>query len=385
MIWSMDTEAASVEGALRASKDPSVFSNLLSEVKRMCEKLGRKAVLMEVCGSHTWAISHTGIRDLLKDSVDLISGPGCPVCVTSAGEVARMVELARTRGITTATFGDMLRVPGPNGSLEAARAEGHKIQVVYSAWDALELAKANPSWEVVFLGVGFETTAPATAVLLRAAREQGVHNLSLYSAHKTMLQAMRALLGAPDFAVDGLILPGHVSAVTGWRYFDFVGNEFDVPAAVSGFEACDIMYAVLTILGKIIGGDHSVSNCYPRAVSADGNVRAMAAIREVFESKASLWRGLGWVPDSGLEISEGFRDFDAARRYGLAPVSEEPEPPGCGCARVLTGRMKPYDCPLFGRACNPSRPVGPCMVSSEGSCSAYYSHSSCEGRQDGGF
>ena len=374
--------SSTVEEALQASRDPSIFSRLLEEVKRTVDKLGRKAVLMEVCGSHTWAISHTGIRDLLKDSVDLISGPGCPVCVTSAGEIARMVDLAKTRGVMTATFGDMLRVPGPKGSLEAARAEGHRIQVVYSAWDAIELAKANPTAEVVFLGVGFETTAPSAAVLVRACKEQGIRNLSLYSAHKTMPQALRSLLGAPDFAVDGLILPGHVSAVTGWRYFDFVGTEFGVPAAVSGFEACDILYAVLVILKKLVSGDHSISNCYQRAVSADGNVRAMAAIREVFETKASLWRGLGWVSDSGLEVSSNLKEFDAVSRFGLGPVSDEPEPPGCGCAKVLTGRVKPHDCPLFGIACNPSRPVGPCMVSSEGSCRAYYSY---EGRRDGGF
>ena len=369
-----ERETGVVERALRASKDPTVFASLLGEVRRASDRLGRKVVLMEVCGSHTWAISHTGIRDLLKDHVDLISGPGCPVCVTSAGETARMVDLARMPRVIVATFGDMLRVPGPKGSLEMARAEGHKVQVVYSAMDALDLARANPSSEVVFLGIGFETTAPSTAILLRAAKEQRVRNFSLYSAHKTMPQALRALLSAEDFAVDGLILPGHVSAVTGSRYFEFVGREHGVPAAVSGFEACDILYAVLTILRKIERGDTSVANCYPRAVREEGNSRAMAAIRETFEATPSSWRGLGWIPASGLGIAESLGDFDAVKRHQLPPISEQPEPPGCGCSRVLSGRMKPYDCPLFGRACNPSHPVGPCMVSSEGSCRAYYAY-----------
>jgi len=366
------TQRDVVRSALDASRDPGVFSSLLRRLKEASTELGRKAVLMEVCGSHTWVISHTGIRDLLFDQVDLISGPGCPVCVTSAGEIRRMVELARKPGVIAATYGDMLRVPGPLGSLEAARAEGHRVEVVYSAMDVLELARANPFSQVVFLGIGFETTAPSSAVLLKVAREQRVPNFSLYSAHKLMPEALRAILFAKDFAVDGLILPGHVSAVTGRRYFDFVGRDYGVAAAISGFEACDVLYGVLRLIQKLSSGDRTVENCYPRAVSEDGNTRAMATLREAFEATTGSWRGLGEIPGSALAVAGDFEEFDAVKRYGLPLLSEEPEPPGCGCAQVLTGRIRPRDCPLFGKVCSPSRPVGPCMVSSEGSCRAHY-------------
>jgi hydrogenase expression/formation protein HypD len=361
-----------VRRALEASKDPAVFSLLLGRVRRACGELGRKPVLMEVCGSHTWAISHTGIRDLLGGQVDFISGPGCPVCVTSAGEIGRMVELARRPGVITATYGDMLRVPGPSGSLEAIRAEGHRVEVVYSAMDALELAREEPSSQVVFLGVGFETTAPASAVLLKVARERRVPNFSLYSAHKAMPEALRTILSSGGLAVDGLILPGHVSAVTGRRYFDFVGKDCGVAAAISGFEACDILYGVLRLIQKLSARDVRVENCYPRAVSEDGNVRAMAAIREAFEVTVGSWRGLGEIPRSALAVSKEFEDMDAVKRFALPPSREEAEPRGCGCAEVLTGKMRPGDCALFATVCRPSDPVGPCMVSSEGSCRAYY-------------
>lgn len=361
-----------VREALRLARDKRVFASLLSQVGEAVDRLGRKPVFMEVCGSHTWAISHTGIRDLLRDRVDLISGPGCPVCVTSAGEIARMVELVRQPGVVTATYGDMIRVPGPTGSLEQAAAEGHKVNVVYSAMDALDIAESEPSSQVVFLGVGFETTAPASAVLLKVARERGIRNFSLYSAHKLMPEAMRKILSLDDIAVDGLILPGHVSAVTGRKYFDFVGSEFGVPAVISGFEACDILLSVLRLVQKVLAHDPSVENGYPRAVSEEGNRTAMGLLRETFEAVPGEWRGLGAVAGSALGIPAALGDLDAARRFMLPPVREEPEPPGCGCAAVLTGRKKPGDCALFGTVCDPSHPVGPCMVSSEGSCRAHF-------------
>jgi hydrogenase expression/formation protein HypD len=361
-----------VKRALEASKDPAVFASLLARVREAAGKLGRKAVFMEVCGSHTWAISHTGIRDLLSDSVELISGPGCPVCVTSSGEVARMVELARQEGVLTATYGDMLRVPGPKGSLEQVRAEGHPVQVVYSATDTLDLAAEHPGSQVVFLGVGFETTAPSSAIALRLAKQRGLRNFTLYSAHKLMPPAMEAVLSSPDLKVDGLILPGHVSAVTGRKYFDFVGARFGMPSVIAGFEACDILLAVQRLIEKTLSGDPSVENRYPRAVSEEGNPKAMALLSEVFQEVSGAWRGLGEIPASVLAVSRRFADYDAVRRHALPSIKEEPDPPGCACAQVLAGRFKPKDCPLFGKGCDPSRPEGPCMVSSEGSCRAHY-------------
>lgn len=367
-----------VQRALQASKDPGVFASLLSQVKDASRRLGRKAVLMEVCGSHTWAISHTGMRDLLGECVDLISGPGCPVCVTSAGEVGRMVELARQPGIVTVTYGDMLRVPGPSGSLEMVRAEGGRVEVVYNAIDALRLAKQEASAQVVFLGIGFETTAPSTAVLLKLAKEQRISNFSVYSAHKLMPNALRAILSAQDLRVDGLILPGHVSAVTGRRYFDFLGSDYRVPAAIAGFEACDILYAILRLVCRLLRADvpgaveATVENCYPRAVTEEGNARAMRILAEVFEVRAGPWRGLGEIPGSVLWVAEDLSEFDAVKKHSLPPLREEPDRPGCGCSKVLTGRMKPGDCAFFGKVCSPSNPVGPCMVSLEGSCRAHW-------------
>jgi hydrogenase expression/formation protein HypD len=361
-----------VEDALRLARDREVFSSLLARVKEAVRELGRKPVFMEVCGSHTWAMSYTGIRDLLEGEVDLISGPGCPVCVTSAGEMARMVQLAREPGVVTATYGDMVRVPGPTGSLEEAAAEGHRVEVVYSAMDALGMAEEEPLSQVVFLGVGFETTAPASAVLLKVAGERGIANISLYSAHKLMPEALRKILSFHNLAVDGLILPGHVSAVTGRKYFDFVGSEFHVPAVIAGFEACDVLYSVLRLTRKLVEGDAGVENGYPRAVSEEGNRVAMGLLGEMFEVVPGEWRGLGRLPGSALGVAPRLGNLDAVRRFGLPPVREEGEPPGCDCASVLTGRKKPSECALFGNVCDPSHPVGPCMVSSEGSCRAHY-------------
>lgn len=361
-----------VEEALRLAQDRRLFESLLSGVNAAVDRLGRKPVLMEVCGSHTWAISHTGVRDLLKDRVDLISGPGCPVCVTSAGEIGRMVDMVRRRDVIAATYGDMLRVPGPEGSLEEAAAEGRQVRVVYSAMDALDMAEKTPGSEVVFLGVGFETTAPASAVLLKVAKERRIRNVSLYSAHKLMPEAMKAILSMGDIAVDGLLLPGHVSAVTGRKYFDFVGRESGFPAVVSGFEACDILYSVLRLVEKVSVRDFTVENGYPRAVSEEGNRIAMGLLDEMFEKAPGQWRGLGTVEGSALGVPASLGDLDAAIRFDLPALKDEPEPPGCDCAAVLTGRKRPGECALFGTACDPSHPVGPCMVSSEGSCRAHF-------------
>lgn len=360
-----------VERAIKSSRDPQLFRALLAAVRRNVGFLSKKPILMEVCGSHTWAISHTGIRELLKDEVELISGPGCPVCVTSPGEVAQMIELSHRPGVIVTSYGDMIRVPGRGGSLEASRAAGNRVEVVYSAMDAVTMAENNPEQQVVFVGIGFETTAPATAVAVELAKARGLGNFAVYSAHKLMPPALRAILGLPDLNIDGLILPGHVSAVTGRKYFDFI-SDYPVPAVISGFEACDILYAILKLVKKICARDFSVENAYPRAVRETGNTKAMAEISKVFRPSDAFWRGLGNIPLSGLELKAQYSAFDAKVRFGLPRVVEEPEPPGCCCAEVLSGRKTPRQCRLFGKICTPSSPVGPCMVSSEGSCRAHY-------------
>ena len=362
----------SVRQALGLVRDSGLFRRLLDLVRETANALGRKPVLMEVCGSHTWAISHAGIIDLLKDRLSLVSGPGCPVCVTSAGDISRMVGLSRYPGVIVATYGDMMRVPSTSGSLEESRAAGNEVVMVYSAMDAVTLARENPGREVVFLGVGFETTAPGSAIALKAARSWEIENFSIYSAHKVMPPILRKILSMDELRIDGLILPGHVSAVTGKRYFEFIGEEFHVPAVISGFEPCDILYAILRLLQKMLKGDYAVENAYPRVVSEEGNIRAQDLINEVFEPGPSTWRGIGELPESGLALRPAFSQFDASKKLPLEPLSEEAEPPGCDCRYILSGLKAPEDCRLFGKVCTPVHPVGPCMVSSEGSCRAHY-------------
>ncbi len=358
--------------ALGLSRDKAVFRSLLDSVKLEVKRLGRQPSIMEVCGSHTWAISHTGLRDLLDGYVDFVSGPGCPVCVTSDSDMAHVLRLAKTPEVMIATFGDMLRVPSPSGSLEQARAQGARVEMVYSPMDALSLAESFPMREVVFLGIGFETTAPATAVTVQAAKERGVCNFSVYSVHKTMPRALDFILSDETLKVDGLLLPGHVSAVTGRRYFDFVGSRHEVPSAVAGFEPCDILLATREILLMLELGEAAVRNAYPRAVREEGNLVAMSKIRQVFQEAESLWRGLGSLPDSGLSLRQEYSRLDAHKKFGLPPLSPQAGLPGCDCKLILTGLKKPSQCRAFGKACAPDHPLGPCMVSSEGSCRAHY-------------
>ncbi|MGI6643038.1 MAG: hydrogenase formation protein HypD [Bacillota bacterium] len=371
------TNAGYIPEALALSRDKAVFRLLLDSVKleaerlRM-ERLGRPPSIMEVCGSHTRTVSYSGLRDLLDGHIDFVSGPGCPVCVTSDSDLAGILGLAKTPNVTVATFGDMLRVPSPGGSLEHARAQGAKVAVTYSPMDALSLAESHPSREVVFLGIGFETTAPLTAVTVQAAQERGIRNFSVYSVHKTMPRALDFILSDGNLRVDGLLLPGHVSAITGRRYFDFVGVRHKVPSAVAGFEPCDILLATREILLMLASGEAAVRNMYPRAVREEGNQMAMSRIYQVFEEADSLWRGLGSLPASGLSFSKEYRRFDARHKFDLPPLSPQAQHPGCDCKFILTGAKKPGQCRSFGRSCTPTHPLGPCMVSSEGACRAHY-------------
>ena len=335
--------------------------------------------LMEVCGTHTMAIAKAGIKSVLPENVTLLSGPGCPVCVTPAEEIDAVLELAMEPDVILASYGDMLRVPGsrPGDSLLLRRALGARVEIVYSPMDAVELAARERDREVVFLGVGFETTAPGTAAAVLSARERGIRNFSLWSMLKTVEPALRALIASEGFAVNGFLCPGHVATVLGAEGFAFLPRDYGLPAVVGGFETEDILLALYLLLRQLADGTPKLQNAYPRAVSPKGNALAQRMMAECFEPCEDSWRGLGRIPASGLRLREELRGFDARSRFSLA-VSSEPAPTACRCGEVICGRLGPEDCPLFGKRCTPEDPVGPCMVSSEGACAAAYKYGSFE-------
>jgi hydrogenase expression/formation protein HypD len=328
---------------------------------------------MEFCGGHTHAILRYGIPTLLPPTVELRSGPGCPVCVTASEDLDHAIALAQVPEVVLTTFGDMIRVPGSRTSLAQAKAGGADVRVVYSPLDALQLARKNAGRPVVFLGVGFETTAPMVASAVLAAEAEGLENFFVYSTHKLTPPATRAILDAGEVALDGIIGPGHVTTIVGTDAWQFLSQEYGVPCAIAGFEPLDILGAILTLVDMVEQGQVGVSNTYARSVRAEGNAAAQGAMARVFEPADTLWRGFGTIPASGLALREEYARFDAARVF---PVEVEParEPPGCRCGEVLRGVLLPTGCPLFGRACTPQRPVGPCMVSAEGACAAYYQY-----------
>ena len=327
--------------------------------------------VMEVCGTHTVSIFRHGLRSILPKELTLISGPGCPVCVTSQGDIDQMVDLSLRDGVRVVTFGDMLKVPGSQGSLKDAMAQGAKIDVVYSPLDALEIAKRHKGEEVVFLGIGFETTAPAISAMIKRAKGEGIENLSVYPAMKLIPPALSALMSSSEVDIQGLLCPGHVSAIIGARAYETISTSYRLPCVVSGFEPGDILLALLAIARQMRRGEAKVENMYPRAVTYEGNSRAVEIMDEVFEREDSHWRGLGTIPSSGLRPKGEYEYFSARLRFSLKP-KEVPEPKGCRCGEVLKGAISPPECPLFGRGCTPSSPIGPCMVSSEGTCQAYY-------------
>ena len=354
--------------------DPKLSRQMLHRVRdtaaRVTERLGRPVLLMEVCGTHTTLFSRTGLRGLLADLVELRSGPGCPVCVTSAADIEALMALARLPGVILTSFGDMVRVPGTTGSMESARARGADVRIVYSPADAVDLARANPGREIVFAGVGFETTAPMVAAAILQARGQRLNNFSVYSLHKLVPPVMRVLLECGDVPVDGFILPGHVCTVTGGRAFDFIGDEYAVPAVVTGFTLVDVLDALDTLLNQLLIGSAGVANSYRWVVRDEGNQRAREIMQTCFYPVVVSWRGLGNIPASGLAIREDFARFDAGQRFPVA-VPPAKEPPGCRCGDLLRGRITPPECKLFNRKCTPLTAVGPCMVSTEGACAAY--------------
>ena len=330
--------------------------------------------IMEVCGTHTMSIYQYGIKSLLPPEISLLSGPGCPVCVTDAGVVSAALALAQRPGLIFCSYGDMLRVPAGDTSLQRLRDEGADIRIVLSPLDALEIARRETEREVVFFAVGFETTAPLTAATLIQAASYGVKNFTVLCAHKTMPQALRSLL--PGSQVDALLCPGHVAAVTGAELFSFVPDELGKAAAVAGFEPIDILEAILAIVKMCWAGEKRLINCYPRVVLPQGNPVAMRMMEQVFQACDAQWRGLGLIPGSGLALRQEYREFDAARRFAAEIAAAEcyRDNPACRCGAILRGEKTPEDCPLFGETCSPLHPCGACMVSGEGACAAAYKY-----------
>ncbi len=345
-------------------------------VKRIGElmaAIGRPVRLMEVCGTHTVAIFRQGIRNLLPEGIQLLSGPGCPVCVTAIRDVDTAIALALNEGVILATFGDMMRVPGNKKSLFGAKAEGADVRIVYSPLDSLQIAEKHGDRKVCFFATGFETTSPLVAGTIMEAERRGIGNFYIYSVHKTVPPALKALLDSGEVNVDGFILPGHVSTVIGSRPYEFIASGYGKPSVVTGFDASDILTGIMMILEQIAKGKAEVEIQYTRVVKPEGNPRAVAILEEYFEPEDAEWRGIGTIPQSGLRLKEkhGSRDI----RSLCNPVVPAAGGPGaCSCGDVLKGKKIPPDCALFGRVCTPEKPVGPCMVSSEGSCAAYYKY-----------
>lgn len=336
------------------------------------ESLAREPfIIMEVCGTHTVAIARNALRDLLPEGIRLISGPGCPVCVTDNSDIDRYLYLASLPNVVVATFGDMIRVPGTEKSLQALRAEGAEVRIVYSTLDALELARKNPAKEVVFLGVGFETTAPTVALSIEIAKAEGINNYSVLCMHKLVPPALKLLAEDQSLVVDGFLHPGHACTVIGSIPLEFMAREYGKPGVVTGFEALDILEGILMLLRQREENRCEIEIQYSRIVRPEGNPEAQAAIERVFEPVDSSWRGIGVIPQSGLKVRGAFADWDAAHKFNL-PFLKSPETPGCRCGDVLKGLIYPTQCGLFGRRCTPITPVGPCMVSAEGSCAAFY-------------
>lgn len=342
-------------------------------VRRLGQFASGPATIMEVCGTHTMAAARFGLKTLLPPGVSLVSGPGCPVCVTAQADLDGFLALGQEPGIILSSFGDMLRVPGTATSLEKERAAGAAVRVVYSPLDAVDLARQESGKQVVFFGVGFETTMPATAVAIQVAAAEKLANFSVFCVHKTMPAALRALLSAGELKVSGLLCPGHVTTIIGAAAYDFIPREFGIPCAVTGFEPLDLLLGIDSILHQISRGQARVDNVYTRAVQVQPNPRAQALLADVFAAANAPWRGLGVIPGSGIAIREKYRQYDARTRFAAILARVPPPPPSaCRCGEVLRGVMRPKECPLFDQACSPSHPLGPCMVSSEGACAAVY-------------
>jgi hydrogenase expression/formation protein HypD len=354
-------------------RDPELIGRAIREINRLADP-GRHYRFMEVCGGHTHAIYRFGLKDLLPENVELIHGPGCPVCVLPMGRIDDGLSMAAQHDVIFAAFGDMMRVPGATGSPLEHKARGRDIRIVYSPSDALKLARLNPDKHVMFFAIGFETTAPSTALTLLRARSEGIRNFSVFSNHVTIIPAIRAILDSPDMRLDAFIGPGHVSTVIGCRPYEWIARNEHKPIVVSGFEPVDILQSIAMILQQMKDGRAEVENQYARVVPWEGNRAALKAIGEVFELRPYFeWRGLGFISQSALRIRESFAAWDAERRFST-PNVRVTDPKASQCGEVLKGVLKPASCKLFARECTPEHPIGALMVSSEGSCAAYFNY-----------
>jgi len=371
-------------------RDPIKAKGVLTAIRHTVHEIGATAEkpvhIMEICGGHTHAIFRYGLDKLTPPGLEFIHGPGCPVCVLPMSRVDECVELAERSEVIFTTFGDAMRVPGTKKSLLQAKADGADIRMVYSPLDALELARRNPKREVVFFGLGFETTTPSTALSIQQAAAEGLENFSVFCNHITVPPPIKALLDDPDMILDGFVGPGHVSMVIGIRPYDFIARDYKKPIVVAGFEPLDLLQSVLMVLHQIRDRRAEVENQYARIVPDDGNPVSIKACEDVYERRTTFeWRGLGEIDLSGLKVREKYAAFDAERKFGIGygpPANIAPEAEGCACGEVMTGKIKPRQCPQFGKGCTPEMPLGALMVSSEGACSAYYQYGGVELQSD---
>lgn len=353
---------------LSVFRNPELAKGLLHSIEKWAPE---QATLMEVCGTHTVAIARNGLRTMMPEGVRLASGPGCPVCVTSNKDIDTVIALSRVPNVMIATFGDMTRVPGSTSSLLKEQAQGRSINIVYSPLDALTLAQDNPDKQIVFVGVGFETTTPLVAMAIKRARAMDLKNFSVFVAHKNMPGALETIVSDPELKIDALILPGHVSTIIGVKPYEFLARKYGIPGVITGFEPVDVLQGIAMIMRQLHEDRAEIEIAYSRGVMEEGNPVALSAINEVFETVDATWRGLGVIPGSGYAIREEYKEFDAFARFN-PEVEPTHEPKGCRCGDVLRGIMAPNECPLFRKVCTPENPIGPCMVSSEGSCAAYF-------------
>ena len=354
-------------------RDPTAIAQTAAEIRRIADPR-RHYRLMEVCGGHTHAIYRFGLKDLLPENVELVHGPGCPVCVLPMGRIDDGLAIAEQPGVVFTAFGDMMRVPGANGSPLQHKARGMDVRIVYSPADALKLAENNPEKHVMFFAIGFETTAPSTALTLLRARDKGVRNFSVFCNHVTIIPAIRAILDSPDMRIDAFLGPGHVSTVIGCRPYTWIAANDHKPIAVSGFEPLDLLQSIVMALRQLNDGRAEVENQYQRVVPWDGNKAALRAMGQVFELRPYFeWRGLGFISQSALRIKDEFAEWDAERRFHV-PGVRITDPKAAQCGEVLKGVLKPSQCKLFGNECTPEHPIGALMVSSEGSCAAYFNY-----------
>jgi hydrogenase expression/formation protein HypD len=354
-------------------RDAGVIHKAADEIRRLADP-ERQYRFMEVCGGHTHAIYRFGLKDLLPPNIDLVHGPGCPVCVLPMGRIDDGLSIAKDPSVIFTAFGDMMRVPGREGSPLEHKARGMDVRIVYSPSDALKMARKNPDKHVLFFAIGFETTAPSTALILMRAKALGITNFSVFCNHVTIIPGIRAILDSPDMRIDAFIGPGHVSTVIGCRPYEWVARNEGKPIVVSGFEPVDILQAVVMLLRQLKAGEAKVENQYKRVVPWEGNRAALKAMAEVFELRSYFeWRGMGFISQSALRICESYREWDAEHRFAV-PGVRVTDPKAAQCGEVLKGVLKPVQCKLFGKECTPERPVGALMVSSEGSCAAYYNY-----------